>query len=275
MKGIAERSLAAVFTKSAVANAHAHRFRHTLAPELLGRGAGPEDVADILGNSPDVVLGRSEASLDGYLHRLEGKHLVKVVCMDLDSFTGRSAQTLPQCADRGRSFPRYPARQSSLPRLLARSGSGPAQRIAVYLPDAPPPPQPHSRSAPAPVSLSGTTSGSGGDLPLQTKALYLLLEKRLNRKRCRKLAPRLLRMIAELRRAGFAPLVQLGNTLHSWKEESPLCGASPATTPSPKASTPKWKSSSARPMASETSTITGSGLRYCVLGISRRQACPH
>jgi transposase len=31
----------------------------------------------------DVVLGRSELSLEGYLNRLEGKHLVKVVCMDL------------------------------------------------------------------------------------------------------------------------------------------------------------------------------------------------
>ena len=31
----------------------------------------------------DVVLGRSEASLESYLERLEGKDLVRVVCMDL------------------------------------------------------------------------------------------------------------------------------------------------------------------------------------------------
>ena len=31
----------------------------------------------------DVVLGRSEAALEGYLERLEGKHQVKIVCMDL------------------------------------------------------------------------------------------------------------------------------------------------------------------------------------------------
>jgi transposase len=31
----------------------------------------------------DVVAGRSEASLESYLSKLEGKHLVKVVCMDL------------------------------------------------------------------------------------------------------------------------------------------------------------------------------------------------
>ena len=33
----------------------------------------------------DVVLGRSEASLEGYFHSLEGKGLVRVVCMDLAS----------------------------------------------------------------------------------------------------------------------------------------------------------------------------------------------
>ncbi len=55
MKGIAERSLAAVFKSSMVPGAHAHRFRHTLATELLGSGASFEEVADILGNSPEIV----------------------------------------------------------------------------------------------------------------------------------------------------------------------------------------------------------------------------
>ena len=55
MKSIAERSLAAVFKSSMVPRAHAHRFRHTLATELLGNGASFEEVADILGNSPEIV----------------------------------------------------------------------------------------------------------------------------------------------------------------------------------------------------------------------------
>lgn len=55
MKGIAERSLAAVFRSSMVPCAHAQRFRHTLATELLGNGASFEEVADILGNSPEIV----------------------------------------------------------------------------------------------------------------------------------------------------------------------------------------------------------------------------
>src|SRR5271157_724058 len=55
MKANADRTLHAVFKKSGVAKAHAHRFRHTLATELLGSGASFEDVADILGNSPEIV----------------------------------------------------------------------------------------------------------------------------------------------------------------------------------------------------------------------------
>jgi integrase/recombinase XerC len=54
-KGHMHRLLQAVFKKSGVAGAHAHRFRHTLATELLGRGASFEDVTDILGNSPEIV----------------------------------------------------------------------------------------------------------------------------------------------------------------------------------------------------------------------------
>ena len=55
LKGIAERTLAAVFKASKVERAHAHRFRHTLATELIGAGASFETVADILGNSPEIV----------------------------------------------------------------------------------------------------------------------------------------------------------------------------------------------------------------------------
>ncbi len=47
--GIAERTLAAVFKKSGVKNAHAHHFRHTLATKLLAQGASFERVADLPG----------------------------------------------------------------------------------------------------------------------------------------------------------------------------------------------------------------------------------
>jgi len=53
--GIAERTLASVFKRSGVAGAHAHRFRHTLATDILARGGTKQDVADILGISPAIV----------------------------------------------------------------------------------------------------------------------------------------------------------------------------------------------------------------------------
>jgi len=55
LKAVADRSLRTVFKASGIPNAHAHRFRHTLATELLGSGASFEEVADILGNSPEIV----------------------------------------------------------------------------------------------------------------------------------------------------------------------------------------------------------------------------
>ena len=51
------------------------------------------------------------------------------------------------------------------------------------------------------------------------KLCYLLLEKGRNQNKCRQLAPKLLRMTAELRQQGLEQMVQLGNTLHSWQEE--------------------------------------------------------
>lgn len=48
-------TLGAVFRKSGVADCHAHRFRHTLATDLVGIGATFEEVADVLGNSPEIV----------------------------------------------------------------------------------------------------------------------------------------------------------------------------------------------------------------------------
>jgi site-specific recombinase XerD len=53
--GIAERTLSAVFKKSGVRNAHAHRYRHTLATRLLAQGATFQEVADILGNTAEIV----------------------------------------------------------------------------------------------------------------------------------------------------------------------------------------------------------------------------
>ncbi len=55
VKRIADRTLRAVFREAKVEGAHAHRFRHTLATDLLGHGASFEEVADILGNSLNII----------------------------------------------------------------------------------------------------------------------------------------------------------------------------------------------------------------------------
>jgi site-specific recombinase XerD len=52
---MARRTLASVFKRSGVKGAHPHRFRHTLATEILARGDSDQDVAMILGISPAIV----------------------------------------------------------------------------------------------------------------------------------------------------------------------------------------------------------------------------
>jgi integrase len=49
------RTLARVFEISGVEGAHAHRFRHTLATALLEKGWTTEDVADVLGSTPEII----------------------------------------------------------------------------------------------------------------------------------------------------------------------------------------------------------------------------
>jgi transposase len=48
---------------------------------------------------------------------------------------------------------------------------------------------------------------------------YLLLKRHRTRKQCEQLVPRFLRAVYQLRQAGLAPLVQLGQTLAAWSEE--------------------------------------------------------
>ena len=47
--------MAAVIRQAGVSGAHPHRFRHTLASELLGRGGTLGEVAAILGDSAVTI----------------------------------------------------------------------------------------------------------------------------------------------------------------------------------------------------------------------------
>jgi transposase len=168
----------------------------------------------------DVVPGRSEASLEGYLHRLEGKHLVKVVCMDLATgYRSLVRKHFPQArivADRfhvirivnhhflacWKELDPVGAKNRGLLSLMRRHRHHLSleqhERLAAWL-----------KQFPALEQV----------YRFKQKLCYLLLEKHQNQRRCRELAPRLLRMIADLRQAGLAQLVQLGNTLHAWRDE--------------------------------------------------------
>lgn len=54
-----------------IAPDHPHRFRHSLAADLLMRGASVEDVAAILGNSPAVVMKHYSQWIKGRQDRLD------------------------------------------------------------------------------------------------------------------------------------------------------------------------------------------------------------
>jgi site-specific recombinase XerD len=49
------RTLSRVFQHAGVEGAHAHRFRHTLATGVLEKGWTIDDLADVLGSTPNII----------------------------------------------------------------------------------------------------------------------------------------------------------------------------------------------------------------------------
>lgn len=168
----------------------------------------------------DVVLGRSEASLDTYLRRLEGKDLVETVCIDLaPGYRAMVRKHFPKArivADRfhvirtvnhhflagWKQLDPVGANNRGLLSLMRRHGrnlSPPQQeRLAAYL---------------------GERPALQAIYRFKQRLTYSLLEKGRNQKRCEKLAHRFLSDVAALRGSGFAPLATLGDTLYSWRHE--------------------------------------------------------
>ena len=168
----------------------------------------------------DVVLGRSEASLESYLLSLEGKDAVRVVCMDLASvYRALVRKHFPQArivADRfhvirlinhhflncWREIDPVGSRNRGLLSLMRRHRHNlkPEQqlKLAAYL---------------------GEHPALEAIYRFKQRLCYLLLKKHRTRQQCQALIPRFLRSVAELRQSGFSQLVQLGQTLASWSEE--------------------------------------------------------
>ena len=168
----------------------------------------------------DVVLGRSELALQAYLERLEGKSEVRLVGMDLASvYRSLVKKHFPAArivADRfhvirlinqhflhcWREIDPVGSKNRGLLSLMRRHRANLKaeqwQRLLAYF-------QQH----PALEVIYG----------FKQSLCRLLLKKHRNRQQCETLAPRLLRPIYDLRQVGLTHLVQLGDTLHAWREE--------------------------------------------------------
>jgi len=168
----------------------------------------------------DVVLGRSEVSLAAYFRRLEGTSEVRVVCMDLSSaYRALVRKHFPNArivADRfhvirlinhhflacWRDLDAAGARNRGLLSLLRRHhhhlSAEQQQRLSAYL------------AAHPVLELIWR---------FKQRLCYLLLKKHRTRRQCTRLVPRFLRAVQQLREAGLAQLVQLGDTLYAWREE--------------------------------------------------------
>ena len=168
----------------------------------------------------DVVLGRSEAALESYLQRLDGKSRVRVVCMDLaGNYRALVRKHFPNAcivADRfhvirlinhhflacWRDLDPVGSKNRGLLSLMRRHRHNltPEQqaRLAAYL-----------NAYPALELI----------YRFKQRLCYLLLKKHRTRTQCEPLARRFLRAVYQLRQAGLPQLVQLGQTLHSWSAE--------------------------------------------------------
>lgn len=168
----------------------------------------------------DVVLGRSEAALEGYFSRLRGKEQVQVVCIDLSSpYRALIHKHFPQAkivADRfhvirlvnhyflacWRELDPVGAANRGLLSLMRRHAERLSpeqqQRLSLYLDEHP--------AFKAVYAFKQQLTG-------------LLREKTCQAWKCRQLIPQLLSFIEQLKTCGFQQLQQLGRTLQAWAGE--------------------------------------------------------
>ncbi|MGH9487055.1 MAG: ISL3 family transposase, partial [Terriglobales bacterium] len=181
--------------------------------------------AELLSSAPPSVyfnklLGRSEAALEGWLGRLEGKAEVRVVCMDLAAtYRALVRKHFPNArivADRfhvvrlinhhflacWRDLDPVASRNRGLLSLMRRHRHNlrPEQHLNL---------ERYLAQQPALQLI----------YRFKQRLCYLLLKKNRTRQQCARLAPRFLRAVYQLRQARLPQLVQLGDTLHAWSSE--------------------------------------------------------
>ncbi len=168
----------------------------------------------------DVVLGRSEAALEGYLSRLRGKERVRVVCMDLSStYRAIVRKHFPRAlivADRFHVIRLIGHHMHQLWRQLDPSQRwnrgllSLLRRRADHLdPQQTQTLERYLQAHPAIASL----------YRFKQELWELLRPAGLNPSACRKRIPEFLARIQQLKEATFALLVSLGETLEAWQDE--------------------------------------------------------
>jgi transposase len=171
----------------------------------------------------DVTLGRSQLALEGYLNRLEGKHLVRIVCMDLAStYRAIVRKHFPNArivADRFHVIRLVNQHFLACWRQLDPEGSKNRGLLSLMRRHR------HNLSPEQQIRLAGYLA----EHPIletiyrfKQRLCYLLLKRHRTRKHCERLAPRFLRAIYQLRHADLPQLITLGETLHSWSQEIAL-----------------------------------------------------
>ena len=168
----------------------------------------------------DLTLGRSEASLESYFLRLEGKEQVRIVCMDLAvvyrSIVQKQFPRAVIVADRFHVIRLVNHHFLACWREIDPAGSKNRGLISLMRRHR------HNLKPEQQVRLLAyLAERTALDLIYRFKQrlCYLLLKKHRTRRQCQKLIPRFLRAVVELRQSGLAQLVVLGDTLHSWSEE--------------------------------------------------------
>lgn len=168
----------------------------------------------------DVVLGRSEASLEGYFSRLTGKDRVRTVCMDLSvtyrAIVKRHFPNATIVADRfhvirlinhhflatWRQLDGVSSRNRGLLSLMRRHEDRLSEEQRSRLEE-------YFRKSPE----------IGAIYHFKQELCWMLRRKTCCPQTCREMIPRLLEMIDQLRSSGFDNMVTLGKTLADWSEE--------------------------------------------------------
>lgn len=167
-----------------------------------------------------MVLGRSEVALEAYLHALQGREQVRVVCMDLSAtYRALVKRHFPHArivADRFHVIRLINHHFLACWRELDPAGSKNRGLLSLMRRHR------HNLTAQQDLRLSSYLRQHDA-LQLiyrfKQRLCYLLMKKDRTRKQCEKLAPRFLRAVYQLRQAGLPQLVALGDSLHSWASE--------------------------------------------------------